>query len=93
MEPGGASATSPATRIGLDPTDSAPYVPRSLVIADGFDWGDDRPPGGQLADSIIYEVHVKGFTKLHTDVPTPAARHVCRAGSPGRHCDISDGWA
>jgi isoamylase len=53
----------------LDPTDSAPYVPRSLLIADDFDWGDDRPPGRPLADSIIYEVHVKGFTKLHPDVP------------------------
>ena len=34
-----------------------------------FDWGDDRPPGTPLEDSIIYELHVKGFTKLHPDVP------------------------
>jgi isoamylase len=56
-----------------DPIDSAPYVPRSLVVAGAFDWGDDRPPGRPLADSIIYEVHVKGFTKLHPEVP-PQAR-------------------
>jgi glycogen operon protein len=56
-----------------DLTDSAPYVPRSLVIADDFDWGDDRPPGRALPDSILYEAHVKGFTKLHPDVP-PAVR-------------------
>jgi glycogen operon protein len=52
-----------------DDQDSAPYVPRSLLIADGFDWTDDRRPGTAMADSIIYEVHVRGFTKLHPGVP------------------------
>jgi isoamylase len=49
--------------------DSAPYVPRSLVINPYFDWGSDRLPRIPLNESIIYEVHVKGFTKLHPDVP------------------------
>ena len=54
----------------LDEQDSAPYVPRSLLMgAAGFDWGDDRRPGRAMADSIFYEVHVRGFTKLHPDVP------------------------
>ena len=52
-----------------DEEDSAPYVPRSLLTCAGFDWGEDRPPGTALADSIFYEVHVRGFTKLHPDVP------------------------
>ncbi len=52
-----------------DGTDSAPYVPRSVVVAAHFDWADDRSPGRAMADSIFYEVHVKGFTKLHPDVP------------------------
>ena len=52
-----------------DERDSAPYVPRSVVVASDFDWGDDAPPGRAMADSIFYEVHVKGFTKLHPDVP------------------------
>ena len=52
-----------------DDQDSAPYVPRSLLTADNFDWGKDRRPGRAMADSIFYEVHVKGFTKLHPDVP------------------------
>ena len=52
-----------------DGTDSAPYVPRSVVVAGEFDWGEDRPPARPMADSIFYEVHVKGFTKLHPDVP------------------------
>ena len=52
-----------------DPTDSAPYVPRSIVVAAEHDWGDDRRPGHAMADSIFYELHVKGFTKLHRGVP------------------------
>jgi len=54
---------------GSDPNDSAPYVPRSVVYAEEFDWAGDRPPATALYDSIIYEVHVKGATKLHPGVP------------------------
>jgi isoamylase len=54
---------------GDNADDSAPYVPRSVVCADEFDWGGDEPPGTTLADSIIYEAHVKGFTKLHPEIP------------------------
>ncbi len=54
---------------GEDSDDSAPYVPRSVVCTDEFDWRGDTPPGTPLEDSIIYELHVKGFTKLHPDVP------------------------
>jgi isoamylase len=52
-----------------DNSDSAPYVPRSVVVAADFDWAQDRSPRRAMADSIFYEVHVKGFTKLHPDVP------------------------
>jgi isoamylase len=53
-----------------DDTDSAPYVPRSLLRpSDEFDWGADRHPDRPMADSIFYEVHVKGFTKRHPEVP------------------------
>jgi glycogen operon protein len=58
----------PAVR-GEEPGDSAPYVQRSIVCVDDFDWGDDAPPGTLLADTIVYELHVKGFTQLHPDVP------------------------
>jgi glycogen operon protein len=34
-----------------------------------FDWGNDRPPDVQLNESVIYEVHVKGFTARHPDIP------------------------
>jgi len=53
---------------GDDPRDSAPYVPRSVLCDGGFDWGDDRSPDVPLADSILYEAHVKGFTRLHPDM-------------------------
>jgi isoamylase len=49
--------------------DSAPFVPRSIVHNPYFDWGNDRPPGLQLNESVIYEVHVKGFTQRHPDIP------------------------
>lgn len=49
--------------------DSAPWVPKSVVIDRRFDWQDDRPPAIPMGDSIIYELHVKGFTKQHPEVP------------------------
>jgi isoamylase len=56
-----------------DPEDSAPYVPRGVVIHDSFPWGGDRPPCTSWSDTVIYEVHVKGATMRHPDVP-PALR-------------------
>jgi glycogen operon protein len=37
-------------------------MPKSVVINPFFDWGVDRPPGHEYADSVIYEAHVKGLT-------------------------------
>ena len=54
-----------------DPTDSAPFVPRCLVIDPAFDWGDDRPPRTPWERTVIYECHVKGLTALHPQVPEP----------------------
>ncbi|MCW2606331.1 MAG: glycogen debranching enzyme GlgX [Frankiales bacterium] len=52
-----------------DHRDSAPFVPRSVVVHDTFDWGDDRSPGTSWSDTVFYETHVKGFTARHPDVP------------------------
>jgi glycogen operon protein len=49
--------------------DSAPFVPRSVVVNDEFDWGDDAPARRRWRDTVIYELHVKGMTKLHDRVP------------------------
>jgi isoamylase len=51
------------------PADSAAYVPKSVLVDSHFDWAGDVPPRVPLADSIIYETHVKGFTRLLPDVP------------------------
>ena len=57
-----------------DPTqrneeDSAASTMRSVVVSPFFDWGRDRPPAHPYNETIIYEAHVKGFTKLHPDIP------------------------
>ena len=51
-----------------DDSDSAAAIPKCVVIDPRFDWQDDRPPATPLADSVIYETHVKGFTMQHPDV-------------------------
>jgi isoamylase len=50
--------------------DSAPFVPKSIVISPYFDWGNDRSPDTPWHETIIYEVHVKGFTASHPDIPS-----------------------
>jgi isoamylase len=50
-------------------TDSAPYAPRSVVVNPYFDWGSDRHPQRPLAETIIYETHVRGLTMRHPGVP------------------------
>ncbi|MEV6471844.1 glycogen debranching protein GlgX [Streptomyces sp. NPDC051657] len=56
-----------------DDRDSAPFVPKGVVVRDEDDWVEDRRPKTPWADSVIYELHVRGFTKLHPDIP-PALR-------------------
>ena len=53
----------------MDTQDSAAGVPRSVVIDEKFDWGEDCRPETPLADSVIYEVHVRGFSIQNPDVP------------------------
>jgi isoamylase len=53
--------------------DSAPHVPKSVVHNPYFDWGADRSPGTPLHETVIYEVHVKGFTIRNPEIP-PALR-------------------
>ncbi|HSA39972.1 MAG TPA: glycogen debranching protein GlgX [Mycobacterium sp.] len=49
--------------------DSAAHMPKSVVINPYFDWGVDRPPQHEYADSVIYETHVRGLTMTHPDIP------------------------
>jgi isoamylase len=54
---------------GGNSDDSAPYVPRSAVVDGTFSWADDRPPDVPWDATVIYELHVRGFTKRHPEVP------------------------
>ena len=49
--------------------DDAWGVPKSVVIDNAFDWQGDRKPGIPLHKSLIYELHVKGFSKLWPEIP------------------------
>ena len=49
--------------------DDAASVPKSVVVDPHFDWGDDCPPETPISDSVIYEVHVRGFSRRNPDVP------------------------
>jgi isoamylase len=64
------SGTRPDLRdTAPDPGDSAPYVPHSVLVDDAFDWGDDKHPNIPWVDTVIYDAHVRGFTKRHPQVP------------------------
>ena len=52
-----------------DGRDSAPYMPRCVVVDDDFDWGDDAPPQVPWTETVIYETHVRSLTRCHPDVP------------------------
>jgi isoamylase len=62
--------------------DSALYMPRSVVIDTGFDWGDDRPPATPPQDTVIYEAHVRGLTARHPDVPAGLRGSYAALGHP-----------
>jgi isoamylase len=60
------SRTEDLTR---DVHNSARGVPKSIVIDETFDWGNDQPPDHPWSETIVYETHVKGISMLHPDVP------------------------
>jgi isoamylase len=53
----------------MNETDSAPFMPRSIVVSGEFDWEDDCPPTTPLHETVIYETHVRGISVAHPDVP------------------------
>lgn len=59
----------PDEDLSYSETDSAAFIPKSVVVDHHFDWENDRAPKIPYHKSIIYETHVKGFTQLHPDIP------------------------
>jgi glycogen operon protein len=55
--------------LSFDDRDGAAFALLGQIVDTAFTWGDDRPPHTPWHKTLIYEVHVKGFTKLHPDVP------------------------
>jgi isoamylase len=61
--------TMPDGRLEIDARDSAAAMPKGVVIDPAFAWAGDRLLGTPWEETIIYEVHVAGFTRQHPDVP------------------------
>lgn len=82
----------PDADLSYDTRDNASFLPKCLVVDSSFDWEGDEALRIPWADTIIYEVNVRGFTKLHPDVPeslrgtyaglasAPALRHLKQLG-------------
>jgi len=76
----------------MDTQDNAHGAPKGVVVDDFFFWDDDQLPRRPFRDTVIYEVHVKGFTARHPDIPEairgtyaglgsePAIRHLLELG-------------
>jgi isoamylase len=59
----------PAHDLSINEEDSAPYVPKSVVVDPSYDWEDDEPMRTPFRRTVIYETHIKGFTCQHPEVP------------------------
>ena len=60
---------NPDEDLQVDEEDDAAAIPKSVVTTTHFNWENDRPPCTPLDESVIYELHVKGFTATHPEVP------------------------
>jgi glycogen operon protein len=67
--------------LSFDKTDSAPYMPRSIVVDPTFDWGTNTRPHHEMENSIIYEAHVKGLTAGRKDIKNPGS-YLAMASDP-----------
>jgi isoamylase len=59
----------PQEDLSCDDRDNAAFAPLCAVVDPAFTWGDDRPPRISWHQTVIYEMHVRGFTKLHPGIP------------------------
>src|SRR5438552_7755593 len=59
----------PEEDASFDDRDNAAFAPLAAVVDPAFTWGDDRPPRTPWHNTVIYEMHVCGFSKQHPDIP------------------------
>ncbi len=79
----GYRVNSPRADLSFDRRDSAPGVMKAVVADDNFNWADDRPPAVPWADTVIYEVHVRGLSML---------RHELRPNERGTFAALGEPW-
>jgi glycogen operon protein len=72
------------------PLDSAAHTLRSLVVDPAYVWGDASRPHHSYADTVIYEVHVKGFTMAHPGVPPELRGTYAALGHPAAISHLVD---
>lgn len=65
----GYTVGDPKGDLSVDSRDSGPFAPLAMVIDPAFTWGDDRPPRTPWHQTLIYELHVKGFSQLMGAIP------------------------
>lgn len=63
------SWSSPDEDLSFSELDNAHVIPKSIVVDQSFDWGNDKLLQTPWHETVIYETHVKGFTQLHPDIP------------------------
>ncbi|MDR6787479.1 glycogen operon protein [Sphingomonas sp. BE138] len=68
--------------LSFDKRDSAPAMPKAVVVDDHWDWSRDRRPNAPWSDTVIYEAHVKGLTKLMELVPARERGTYAALGHP-----------
>jgi len=73
---------SPRADLSFDRRDSCPVMIKGMVVADNFAWGDDKAPNTPWSDTVIYEAHVKGLTKLLESVGEHERGTYAALGSP-----------
>lgn len=73
---------NPDTDLSFSKLDSAPFIPKSVVIDDNFNWEGVKQPKIPYHKSIIYETHVKGFTQLHPQIPEEIRGTYAALGHP-----------
>lgn len=64
----GYDTDSPDKDLSFSTLDSAPYMPKAVVVEDTFDWNDENRPYVPATETIIYEMHVRGYTMKHPKV-------------------------
>lgn len=65
-----------------DPQDSAPWMPKCIVIDEDYDWQGDCPPATPWSKTVLYEAHVRGLTRQHPDIPAALRGSFAALGDP-----------